>query len=407
MSQMPADRPDPDGPDRTGRPGRPTPRAGRRPVRRPLRLVAALALLLGLVAAACSSPSDKAAGPASLGPALSTPEGGTFPPGTTVRLLGHDSTNISESVLDQFTQSTGIKVEIVLGGDAVAMVNQAVLTAGNPQADVLYGIDDNLLGRAAQANLFEPYTPAGLSSVASQFTDGTDGNVTPIDYGDVCINYDRKWFADKGLAVPTTFEQLADPTYKDLLVVEDPTASSPGLAFMLATIAKFGGGDDSSADAPWLQYWEQLKANGAKVADSWETAYYTDFSGSSGKGPRPLVVSYASSPPAEVTDPSIPADQAPTGTMTSTCYRQIEYAGILRGASNPAAAKALIDFMLTVPFQEDVPGQMYVFPVNPDAKLPDTFAKYAEPVTSPLVLPAARIDANRDRWLQQWSSLFR
>jgi thiamine transport system substrate-binding protein len=373
------------------------------------RFARALGVIVVLVLlAACSSPADdEADGPVELGPAISTPERGTFPPGTTVRLMAHDSWSVSDDVLEQFTDATGIEVEVVLGGDAVAMVNQAILSAGNPQADVLYGIDDNLLARAAQAQLFTPYEADGLDTVDDAFTAGLDGQVTPIDYGDVCVNYDRRWFAGEGLPLPQSLEDLADPSYKDLLVVEDPTRSTPGLAFLLASIAEVGGGDDTGDTAPWRQWWQLLQANGVKVVDSWEIAYYTEFSGSSGAGPRPLVVSYASSPPVEVTDPSISPEEAPTGVLADTCYRQVEYAGVLRGASNPEAAAALIDFLLSIPFQEDVPEQMYVFPVSNDATLPSAWQKFVEPVDEPLQLDPADVAANQDRWLQQWSSLFR
>jgi len=369
-----------------------------------------LLAVLALVGAACSSPADDAArsgGAAAVGPAVSTPEGGRFPDGTTVRLLAHDSFAMSEQVLDQFTQATNAKVEVVLGGDAAVMVNQAVLTAGNPQADVLFGIDDNLLGRAFAADLFVPYASTGLADVLATVARDPENRVTPIDYGDVCINYDRAWFRDRGLPVPTTFEALADPAYKDLLVVQDPSASSPGLAFLLATVARFGGAGNDATDAAWLAYWQQLEDNGVKVVDSWETAYYTEFSGSSGQGPRPLVVSYGSSPVAEITDPSLPVDQAPTGSVEATCSRQTEFAGVLRGTAQPAAAQAFIDFMLTVAYQEQVPEQMYVYPVNSAATLPPTWATFAQPAPQPWVVPAATVDTRRDTWLQQWSGLFR
>ena len=207
--------------------------------------------------------------------------------------------------------------------------------------------------------------------------------------------------------MPTTLADLADPAYRDLLVVQDPSSSTPGLAFMLATVAEFGDAAGTAPDAPWLAYWQRLADNGVKVVDSWETAYFTEFSGSSGAGPRPLVVSYGSSPAAEVTDPAAPADQAPTGSIEATCYRQTEFAGVLRGTSNPAAAKALVDFMATVPFQEQVPEQMFVFPVNPDAALPPLFTTVAAPAADPLTVPAAQVDANRETWVQQWSGLFR
>lgn len=378
--------------------------------RRPLRplILLAVAAVVTAAGAACSSPSDDATrdGTAQVGAAISTPADGRFPDGTTVRLLAHDSFAMSEEVLGEFTEATNIDVEIVLGGDAVVMVNQAILTAGNPQADVLFGIDDNLLAPAFAAELFVPHE-TGLSTVPAGVAQDPQSRVTPIDYGDVCVNVDRAWFAERGLAAPTTLEALADPAYRDLLVVQDPSSSTPGLAFMLATVAEFGDPAGTAPDAAWLDYWQRLEANGVKVVDSWEIAYFTEFSGSSGDGPRPLVVSYGSSPAAEVTDPAAPADQAPTASIESTCYRQTEFAGVLRGASDPAAAQALIDFMVTVPFQEQVPEQMFVFPVNTDAALPPVFTTVARPAADPLTLPAAQVEANRQTWVEQWSGLFR
>jgi thiamine transport system substrate-binding protein len=366
-----------------------------------------LVAVAALLAASCSSPADDAAsrGSAELGPAVSTPDDEVFPEGTTVRLLAHDSFAMSEEVLDQFTARTNIEVEIVLGGDAVVMVNQAVLTAGNPQADVLFGVDDNTLGRAVDAGLFEPYVSPVLGAVAPGVTGDPGGQVTPIDFGDVCVNYDRAWFAERDLAVPTTLDALADPAYADLLVVQDPATSTPGLAFLLATVAEFGAG--TGADAPWLAYWQRLRDNGVRVVDSWETAYFTDFSGSSGAGPRPLVVSYGSSPAAEVTEPYPAADEAPTGSIDATCYRQTEFAGVLRGTANPAAAQALIDYMVSAPFQAQVPAQMFVFPVSTDVELTEPFVTFAAPATDPLSVPTAEVDASRDTWIGQWSALFR
>ena len=93
--------------------------------------------------------------------------------------------------------------------------------------------------------------------------------VTPVDTGDVCLNVDTGWFAEKGQAPPATFEDLVDPAYRDTLVVENPASSSPGLAFLLATVAHFG-------DPGYLD-WEQLRANGVEVVEDWDTAYYSSF----------------------------------------------------------------------------------------------------------------------------------
>ena len=199
----------------------------------------------------------------------------------------------------------------------------------------------------------------------------------PVDYGDVCINYDKSYFAANNLALPQSLSDLTKPEYKGLLVVEDPATSSPGLAFLLATIASFGDG--------YQDYWRQLKENDVVVVDSWETAYYTNFSASSGRGPQPMVVSYGSSPAAEVVYADPPVSESPTASLVADgmCFRQIEFAGILKGTKNRDLAEKFIDFMLGKSFQEDMPLQMFVFPVNPEAALPDVFIQNSQIPSNP------------------------
>jgi thiamine transport system substrate-binding protein len=376
-----------------------------KPIRLLAATLAAAAMLLG--ATACGGSSKSSSSSTTIAPGVTKGSLVRFDDPVTIKVVTHDSFAVSQSVLDEFTAATNVTVQLVPSGDAVAMTNAAILTAGNPVGDVLFGVDENLLGAAFDANLFAPYTAVRLGDVDPTYVLDSQHRVTPIDHGDVCVNFDRNSLTNSGTTVPTGFDGLATPSAKNQFVVEDPTSSTPGLAFMLATIAHFGGGDDTTSNAAWLQYWKSLKDNGVQVADSWDTAYYGDFSGGSGKGSKPFVVSYASSPPAEVTDASIPVDQSPTGVITSTCYRQTEFAGVLSGAEHPEAAAAFIEFMLGASFQADMPGQMYVYPVVNGTTLPAVFEKFTAPVPSPLSIPYEEVTANRDRWVAQWSTLFR
>ncbi|MFJ9913645.1 thiamine ABC transporter substrate binding subunit [Actinacidiphila glaucinigra] len=346
-----------------------------------------LAVAIGATAlAACGSDGGDAA------------EGGT--PSKTVTLVSHDSFAASKDVLKAFTKQTGYTVKVLRGGDAGAAVNQAVLSKGNPQGDVFFGVDNTLLSRALDNDLFEPYEAKDLDKVpAALQPDAAKHRVTPIDFGDVCVNYDRKYFTEHNLPVPESLEDLVKPAYKDLLVTENAATSSPGLAFLLATTAKYG-------DAGWEEYWKKLKANGVQVVDGWEQAYYDNFSGAGGgKGDRPLVVSYASSPPAEVLGLKTQPEQGPTGVATGTCFRQVEFAGLLKGAKNPEGGKALVDFLLSRAFQEDMPLNMFVNPVRDDAKLPEVFTKYAPVVADPATVAPEKIAENREQWVKSWSSL--
>ncbi len=320
---------------------------------------------------------------------------------TKLTVVTHDSFNVSDDVLAKFQKDTGITVEILRSGDAGTMVNQAILSKGNPLGDVMYGVDNTFLGRALDNDIFQPYESPLLKTVPDDFKLDPENRVTPVDYGDVCLNYDVSYFDEQKSALPGSLEDLTKPEYKGLLVVENPATSSPGLAFLMATIKQFG----TEGDYTYLDYWKDLVKNEVFVSNDWNDAYYTQFSGATSDGTYPLVVSYASSPPAEVYFADPQPDTAPTGSIIAdgTCFRQIEFVGILNGTQNLEAAQKFVDFMLSVPFQEDMPLQMFVFPVNLDATLPDVFVKYAAVPENPVTLDPADIDTNREDWIQAWT----
>ncbi|MFC7843959.1 thiamine ABC transporter substrate binding subunit [Streptomyces sp. NPDC057382] len=321
----------------------------------------------------------------------------------TVTLVSHDSWAASKEVVAAFEKESGYKVRVLEDGDAGQAVNKAILTKDNPQGDVFFGVDNTLLSRALDNGLFQPYEPKGSDRVKAEYRADQDKHrVTPVDTGDVCVNYDKKYFADRKLQPPRTLDDLTDPRYKDLLVTENASSSSPGLGFLLGTAAKYG-------DQGWESYWKKLKANGVKVVDGWEQAYNEEFSGSAGgkkaKGDRPLVVSYASSPPAEVVFADPRPDTAPTGVAEGTCFRQVEYAGLLSNARNTEGGKALLDFLVGKRFQEDMPLNMFVYPVREDAQVPPEFAKFGPQAKDPQTMDPAKIAEHRDQWVKSWTSL--
>ncbi|MFI9647924.1 thiamine ABC transporter substrate binding subunit [Streptomyces sp. NPDC052040] len=353
------------------------------------RQFAAVAAGLGLVTlTACGSSGSGAAG------------GGDS---KTVTLVSHDSWAASKSVIAAFEKESGYRVRVLTDGDAGQAVNKAILTKDNPQGDVLFGVDNTLLSRALDNGLFQPYKAKGLEQVGAQYQlDGDKHRVTPVDYGDICVNYDKKYFADHRLAPPSSLDDLTKPAYRNLLVTENASTSSPGLGFLLGTAARYG-------DSGWQGYWKKLKDNGVKVVDGWEQAYEQEFSGSAAGrkagGDRPLVVSYASSPPAEVVYAKPRPTTAPTGVASGTCFRQIEFAGLLSNARNPQGARAFLDFLISRRFQEDMPLSMYVYPVARGARVPAEFTAYGPAAKDPATMPPAKIAANRDQWVRSWTSL--
>jgi thiamine transport system substrate-binding protein len=322
----------------------------------------------------------------------------------TVTLVSHDSFAASPSVLKDFERKSGYTIKVLKDGDAGEAVNKAILTKDNPQGDVFFGVDNTLLSRALDNHLFQAYRAKGLDLVRPEFWagTGTGRQVTPIDTGNICVNYDRTYFADHHLTPPATFGDLAKPAYKNLLVTENVSTSSPGLGLLLGSAAQYG-------EQGWQGYWKKLKANGVKVVDSWEQAYNEEFSGSAGGkkagGDRPLVVSYASSPPAEAIYTTPQPETAPTGVATGTCFRQIEYAGLLSHAGNAKGGKALLDFLISKEFQDDMPLNMFVDPVRETAQAPAAYRKYAVQVTTPQTMAPDEIADHRDQWVKSWTSL--
>jgi len=362
-------------------------RARRRAPRR--TTTAGLAAVTGVLALTACSVTGGGSGSAD------PSAGGTADAGT-VTLVTHDSFHVSDELLAQFEEESGLTVQQVAPGDGGALVNQLILTKDAPLGDVVYGIDNTFASRAIDEGVLEPYEPeAPAAADAAQYAPDASHSLTAVDMGDVCLNVDHAWFAQQGVPEPTTLEDLTDPRYRDLTVVTNAATSSPGLAFLLATVGAFG-------EDGWQQYWTDLRANGLKVAEGWSDAYYTDFSGGGGGGPRPIALSYASSPPETVPEGG---GEPTTGALLDTCFRQVEYAGVLAGAKNPEGAREVVEWLLSDEVQADIPGSMYMYPVSSGVDLPEAWAQWAPLSDAPFEVPLADVAANRDAWVREWTDL--
>ncbi|MFL6109654.1 MAG: thiamine ABC transporter substrate binding subunit [Marmoricola sp.] len=317
--------------------------------------------------------------------------------GKTLVVATHNSWAMSKEVMADFKKQTGITVKIAANGDAGELTNKLVLTKDDPIADGVYGIDNTFATRAVDAGVLAKYRPLISAASVNGYALAGDGAsyLTPIDYSDVCVNVDDTWFAKKKLPPPSTLDDLADPAYRGLTVTEGAKTSSTGLAFLLATIGKYG------TDG-WQAYWHKLVANDVKVDQDWENAYEVDFTGGGGKGDRPIVVSYSSSPPFTIPKG---ASKPTTSALLDTCFRQVEFAGVLAGSKNPLGMQKFIDFMSQRTFQEALPDNMYVYPVDSSAKLPAGWDTYAPVAPHPYVVKPADITAHRDAWLSAWSDV--
>ncbi|GAC66449.1 thiamine ABC transporter substrate-binding protein [Gordonia soli] len=345
----------------------PTADRGHRGVRRRLRgatVIAAVAAVAATVLAACSDDTSS---------------------GAEVTLLTHDSFTLPDSVFDAFRQQTGLTLKVVRSGDAGQLASTVSLTPGSPKADAVFGIDNTFASRPIEAKALESYrSPLAANGSADYAVPDSDDQLTAVDRGDVCLNVDDSWYSDRGLAAPQSLRDLTEPRYRDQAVLLDPATSSPGLGFLLATI-----GTDQRG---WRDYWSKVTANGASIVSGWEIAYNQLFSAGEGKGAKPIVVSYASSP----------AATPGTSAILDSCFRQVEYVGILRGTRNLDGARKLVDFLLSETVQRELPDSMYVYPVQRDTPLPDGWQARAPVPRWTINLPPTYIAANREQWLQQW-----
>lgn len=318
-------------------------------------------------------------------------------------IMTHDSFAVSQSVAEAFEKANNVKLTFLQSGDTGSALNKAVLSKENPLADVFYGVDSTFLSRALDEDIFEVYDSPLLAQIPDEFKLDPQQRALPVDYGDVCLNYDRAYFESQGITPPGSLEDLLKPEYKSLLVVQNPATSSPGLSFLLATVGHFG-------EDGYLDFWQGLRENDVLVVNDWNTAYYTEFTRAGGT--RPIVVSYSSSPAFELIyaqpGEGTPAPtEPPTGSVTSagSCFRQIEFVGILKGTPNQDLAEKWVDFMLDREFQEDLPMQMFVFPVNPQAQLDAVFTEHLNDPEETAVVSPQDIAAKREAWIQAWTEV--
>ncbi|NBC94802.1 MAG: thiamine ABC transporter substrate-binding protein [Deinococcus-Thermus bacterium] len=321
-----------------------------------------------------------------------------------VTLITHDSFALPDDLVSAFEEEHGLELRLLTGGDAGAMVNRALLTSGRPVADALFGIDDALIAREGASELFEPYLADGIDGVPDDLRFAGE-RLTPVTVGYVNFNLHLDGLRERGLPVPRDIAELAEPPFEGATVVSDPATSSPGLAFLLTTVARFGEGGAYD----WLDYWADLREADVRVTSGWSDAYYTAFSRYGGD--RPIVLSYATSPAAEVIFAEEELDASPTANLLcERCsWRQIEAAGVLAGTGRPDAARDVVDFLLSPEVQEAVPTSMFVYPARQGVTLPEAFDRFAVRPTAEqtATLDAERIEARQARWLEQWTQVVR
>jgi len=316
----------------------------------------------------------------------------------TITIVTYSSYVLDDAVKAKVEADLGVKLEVSATGDGAEALSAAILTAGRPEGDIFFGVDNTLLSRALAGDLFESVDAAdlpNLDALPDELRLDDTGHLVPVDVGPVCVDYDTQWFDEHDLAPPTSLGDLTKPEYRDLLVVESPVTSSTGLVFLMGTHAALGDGA--------TQFWKDLVANGVSVAGSWDDAWGAQYTVSGGD--RPLVVSYASSPPAEVVYSDGKVSTPRTGVIGATCADQVEFAGVLRGSEHVEAATNVLNAMLGEEWQASLPLANFVYPARPGITEPDVFADFAPRPTETIALDPKVIGERRDEWVEEWRSI--
>ncbi len=330
------------------------------------------AIGMGVLAAACS-PEKKAEQKA---------------PPTEVRLAVHKSFDLPQPLITKFEQENHAKVNVIKVGGGGELVNKLILSRAKPVADAVFGLDNTTSAKAREAGVLADNQPASAE------TDTPLYGALAVDYGYVTLNYDKAWFEKHRVPLPKSLDDLATPAYKNLLAVPSPATSGAGLGFLLANIQAMG-------EEKALAWWGKMRANGVKVTPDWNAAYYTEFSQNGGA--RPLVVSYATSPAAEVFFSKGKYTEPPTGNLflQGGVFRQVEGAAVLRGAEQPELAAKLVQYLQNGDVQKAIPEAMWVYPAVKGTPLPPSFKSAEQPKFSNNP-SEVDIQANRQRWVEGW-----
>ncbi|WP_048146675.1 thiamine ABC transporter substrate-binding protein [Pyrococcus abyssi] len=292
-----------------------------------------------------------------------------------------------KEVIPEFEKEYNAKVNLVLVGSTGELVNRLILEKDNPKADVVVGIDNTFLAKAIEADVLEPYKPKNADVIPEWIIKSFDPEfrLTPFDYGFLAFNYRTDLVKEP----PKSLEDLTKPEWRGKIIIEDPRTSSPGLAFMLWTIAVYKD--------KWLEYWAKLRDNEIQIVKGWSAAW-----GAFSEGEYPVVLSYATSPAATVyydNKTNVRAIEFKEGN-----FLQIEGAGIVKGTKNKELAEKFIEFLISEKAQEKLPTTQWMYPVNKNVKLPEVY-KYALKVEKPVTIDPKEVQENLNKWLKQWEEV--
>ena len=325
----------------------------------------------------------------------------------TLRILTYDIAAFSDEMLAEFTNQTGYPVEMIRTDDSGGILEQLLQTQQAQQADLAIGLDNTYLQTALNFCLLQAHN-ASASDISETALEPYDGPLAlPFDRGDVCLNYDETRVDGTNLTVPTSLWNLTEPEWNGLAAFPSPVTSSPGRAFMSATIDYFENDEDNTPDA--FDWWKAMAANGAIFTTGWTEAYEIHYSGGYGEwveghlGDAAMTVSYCHSPGVEAFYGGN-WTKSTSLTLPRSSFHQVEYAGVINGGTELEAANAFITYLLSEEVNRDMPENNLMQSVLVNATWPETdgYAYHTDLPELNAEISNERIADEMEDWLSAW-----
>ncbi|MBA3039872.1 MAG: thiamine ABC transporter substrate binding subunit [Alphaproteobacteria bacterium] len=284
-------------------------------------------------------------------------------------------------VKEAFEKTCNCTVDFVGVADGVALLTRLKLEGAGTKADLVLGLDTNLVAEAKETGLFEPH---GIEVSAVKVPGGFSDDVfVPYDYGHFAVIYDTETMKTP----PKSLKELVEGDPKDKIVIEDPRTSTPGLGLLLWVKSVYGDEADEA--------WAKLKGRVLTVTPGWSEAY-----GLFTKGEAPMVLSYTTSPAYHMVAENTERYQA--AAFSEGHYIQIEVAGLLKGAPQKDLARQFLSFMITPGFQDTIPTNNWMMPAAATSEpLPEAFGKLVSPDKTFLMSPE-EVATHRKAWIDEW-----
>ena len=281
----------------------------------------------------------------------------------------------------KFEDKFKIHLEFVTVDSAATLLTKVILEGSSTKADIVLGLDMNLLDEANKSNLFFKHSLEHLNNIIDLPIEWESENFTPYNYGYFAFVYNNKKFTNP----PNSMEELINNT-DARIVIQDPRTSTPGLGLLTWIKAIYG---NKAGDA-----WEKLNKKIISVTKGWTDAYYNIFLA----GEADMVLSYTTSPAAHIMFENNYDYSAIN--FSEGNYITIEFAGILKSSKNKLLAKKFLRFMLTEDFQSIIPLTNIMYPVIKINDLPEAYKSLEIPKV--LQIDPTIINTNKEDWIEEW-----